>query len=62
MAQGAEWTKDSGSGAFDRTYWDELFENEIMKAQEESDRAFRAADIGAIFEGGGSGGLPIWSY
>lgn len=62
MVGAAEWAKDNGQGNYDRTYWEQLFEAEILKVQQESDRASRAADVGAVFEGGGSGGAPVWSY
>lgn len=53
MAAGAEWMKDSGQGQFDRTYWDTLAQDEIEKAQIESDRARRGTVAGPILEGGG---------
>ncbi len=43
MAQAVEWTKESGSGQFDRTYWFGIVEAEIEKAQEESDLSRRSA-------------------
>jgi hypothetical protein len=54
MAAGCEWMKDSGQGQFDRTYWDTLAQDEIEKAQEESDRARRGVIAGPIFVGGGT--------
>lgn len=53
MAAGCEWTKDSGQGQFDRTYWDTLAQDEIEKAQTESDRARRGTMAGAMLVGGG---------
>lgn len=53
MAAGCEWMKDSGQGTFDRTYWDQLAQDEIEKAQMESDRAKRGTVSGAVLIGGG---------
>lgn len=53
MAAGTEWMKDSGQGQFDRTYWDTLAQDEIEKAQMESDRARRGTVAGPILIGGG---------
>lgn len=53
MAAATEWEKDSGQGNFDRTYWDVLAQDEIDKAQAESDRARRGVVAGAILVGGG---------
>jgi hypothetical protein len=53
MAAASEWAKDSGVGNYDRTYWDQLAQDEIDKAQEESDRARRATEAGMIIQGGG---------
>lgn len=53
MAAACEWTKDSGQGQFDRTYWDQLAQDEIDKAQAESDRARRGVIAGPILIGGG---------
>lgn len=53
MAQAAEWMKDSGQGNYDRTYWDTLAQDEIDKAQAESDRAKRGTVAGMILIGGG---------
>lgn len=59
MAAACEFAKDSGQGTFDRTYWDQLAQDEIDKAQVESDRARRATEAGAILiGGGGSGNFP----
>lgn len=48
MAAACEFAKDSGQGNFDRTYWDQLTELEIAKAQAESDRAQRSMEVGMI--------------
>lgn len=56
MASACEWMKDSGQGTFDRTYWDTLAQDEIDKAQEESDRAKRGTVAGMILIGGGFAG------
>lgn len=53
MAAACEWEKDSGQGQFDRTYWDTLAQDEIEKAQAESDRARRGVIAGPILIGGG---------
>lgn len=53
MAAATEWMKDSGQGQFDRTYWDTLAQDEIEKAQTESDRARRGTMAGAMLVGGG---------
>jgi len=52
-AAACEWAKDSGQGNFDRTYWDQIAQDEIEKAQAESDRARRGTIAGAILVGGG---------
>ena len=56
MAAACEWMKDSGQGQFDRTYWDQACQDEIEKAQLESDRAKRAISKGFVLIGGGPGG------
>lgn len=53
MAAATEWMKDSGQGQFDRTYWDTLAQDEVEKAQAESDRARRGVLAGPILIGGG---------
>lgn len=50
MAQASEFMKDAGSGNYDRTYWDQLVEVEIDKAQTESDRQHRSIDVGMILQ------------
>lgn len=61
MAAACEWMKDSGQGNFDRTYWDTLAQDEIDKAQAESDRARRGTVAGAIIIGGGiSSNFPAY--
>ena len=54
MAAAAEWMKDSGQGNYDRVYWDQLAQDEIDKAQTESDRARRGTIAGMILIGGGN--------
>ena len=53
-AAACEWAKDSGQGNFDRTYWDQMAQDEIDKAQAESDRAKRATVAGMQLIGGGA--------
>lgn len=55
MAAACEFMKDSGQGNFDRTYWDALAQDEIDKAQAESDRAKRGTVAGMMLVGGGGG-------
>lgn len=57
MAAACEWAKDNGQGNFDRTYWDQLAEQEIDVAQRESDRAKRG-QINSYVLIGGTG--PSW--
>lgn len=62
QAAACEYMKDSGQGNFDRTYWDVLAQDEIDKAQAESDRAKRGTIAGMILIGGGSNsGYPAYS-
>jgi len=42
MMMGAEWAKESNQGQYDRTYWAQQSEDELMQAQAQSDRARRA--------------------
>lgn len=58
MAAACEWAKDNGQGNFDRTYWDALAEQEIMIAQQESDRARRGIEQSGVLIGGAAVGLP----
>jgi hypothetical protein len=61
MAAGCEWAKDSGQGNYDRTYWDQIAQDEIDKAQAESDRAKRATIAGMVLIGGGqSSNFPAY--
>lgn len=53
MAAACEWAKDSGVGNYDRTYFDQMAQDEIDKAQAESDRAKRAVVAGMVLIGGG---------
>lgn len=62
MAAACEWMKDSGQGAFDRTYWDQLTQDEIERAQAESDRAMRATVAGAVIIGGWGGYSTFPAY
>lgn len=57
MAAACEWLKDFGQGGADRSYYDALAQDEIDKAQAESDRARRATETGAVIIGGGDGGM-----
>lgn len=63
MAAACEFAKDSGQGNFDRTYWDQLAQDEIERAQAESDRAKRGTIAGMqlIGGGGGSGLFPTYA-
>lgn len=54
MISATEWTKESGTGSIDRTYWVQVAQDEIEKAQQESDRAKRGTLAGAIIIGGSS--------
>ncbi len=62
MAGACEFVKDSGQGNFDRTYWETLAQDEIDKAQAESDRAKRATVAGMMLIGGGGGTGLITGY
>lgn len=42
MMMGAEWTKESNQGQYDRTYWEQQSADELNAAQMQSDRARRA--------------------
>ena len=57
-AAACEWAKDAGQGNFDRTYWDQAAQDEIDKAQAESDRARRGTIAGMVLIGGGGSGYP----
>lgn len=48
MAGAAEFMKDAGQGNYDRTYWENEAEKEIMIAQAESDMQNRSNESGAI--------------
>lgn len=60
MAAACEWMKDSGQGNYDRTYWDQLAQDEIEKAQMESDRARRASVAAAQYPGDYPGAPVLW--
>lgn len=63
MLEATEWVKEVGTGQFDRSYWMQQFEEEIGKAQEQSDRAKRATVAGFVdIGGGGSGGFPVLGW
>jgi len=51
-----QWLKDFGQGGADKTYWVELFEERMDKAQFESDRARRAQEVSPILVGGQGAG------
>lgn len=55
MISATEWTKESGTGTIDRTYWVQVAQDEIEKAQQESDRAKRGTVAGGVIIGGGGG-------
>lgn len=57
MAAACEWAKDNGQGNFDRTYWDQLAQDEIDKAQAESGRARRGEINAGVLIGGNA---PAW--
>ena len=44
-----EWSKESGQGSFDRTYWQQQSEEELAIAQAESDRSKRSTIEGTVF-------------
>ena len=48
MAQASEFMKDAGVGNYDRTYWEQSTLAELQMAQEESDRAMRATEVGMM--------------
>ena len=62
MVGAAEWAKDSGTGNYDRTYWEQAATDELDTVQRESDRARRATEAGAVMIGGGPGGDALWSW
>lgn len=45
-AQASEFMKDAGMGNYDRMYWVQMTEEEIEKAQQESDRSEHTLDVG----------------
>ena len=59
MAAACEWAKDNGQGNFDRTYWDQLAEDELERARMESDRARRGSVNAGMLIGGGDVGYPV---
>lgn len=46
----AEFMKDIGQGSYDRTYWAQMAQAELIKAQSESDRSVRSQIVGMILE------------
>lgn len=48
MISASEYMKDAGVGNFDRTYWEQIKEMELDKAQQESDMHERSLEIGMI--------------
>lgn len=50
MAAACEFMKDNGMGNYDRTYWDQLAEQEVQMAQVESDRSQRSLEVGMILQ------------
>lgn len=60
MMYATEWAKDSGVGQFDRTYWAQVAEAELLSAQTESDRARRGTEFAGIVIGGGAEGFPAY--
>lgn len=56
MIGAAEWLKDFGQGQADKGYWEEVFQDQIGKAQMESDRARRSQEVAAILVGGAGTG------
>ena len=62
MLQATEWAKDSGVGTFDRTYWSQVFEAELVNAQTDASHARRATGAGAVFVGGGIPDAPPFAW
>lgn len=50
MAAACEFMKDMGQGEFDRTYWDQLAQDELDRINEESDRAVHTQEAGMILK------------
>lgn len=62
MMHAAEWAKDNGMGAYDRTYWEQLAQQALDSAQADSDRSRRATEFAAQIVGGGADGpFPAFS-
>jgi hypothetical protein len=59
MMMGAEWTKESNQGQYDRTYWETEALKELMEAQAQSDRA-RRASVNVPTYPGGTPGYVAW--
>jgi len=56
MMLGAEWAKESNQGQYDRTYWEQQANDELMNVQEQSDQARRAQVSVPRYPGGQFGG------
>lgn len=61
MAHASEWAKDSGTGAYDRSYWVQQALMEQQAAQADSDRARRAIEFSDVLIGGAATGYPMYS-
>lgn len=61
MASACEWAKDNGQGNFDRTYWDQIAQDEIDRAQAESDRARRGEINAGVLIGGAGPAFPTYA-
>lgn len=48
MTSASEFMKDIGQGSYDRTYWEQMTEAEIMTAQAESDRSQHTVEAGMM--------------
>jgi len=55
MRAACEWTKEMSAGQYDRTYWEQVAEEEMQRIQEESDRSVHAMIVGAQFTPTGPG-------
>jgi hypothetical protein len=62
MCIASEWAKDSGTGAYDRTYWAEMADKEQQGAQADSDRAHRATEFAWQEIGGNAAGFEPYGY
>ena len=55
MVVAVEWLKESGQGQFDRTYWLQVYTDQLTRAQAASDRAHRATIGNPVMIGGPAG-------